>query len=255
MSMLRIDSEGPVTRIWLNRPEVRNAFNAELITELRQAFDHLSGDTRVVVLSGEGKAFSAGADLAWMKSSRTATKEENAAGAARLSGLFAAIDEAPQVVVARVNGAALGGAGGLVACSDIVVAAESAKFGFTEVKLGLIPAVISPFVIRKIGEAAARRYFVTGELFDAAEARRIGLVHCVVPLDALDAEVDRIVTSIVSCGPLAVVEAKKLIREIRRRDDDAAREYAVEAIARLRVSDEGQEGLAAFLEKRPPKWV
>ncbi len=255
MQTLRLDIDGPVTRVWLNRPDVRNAFNAVLITELRQTFEGLSEKTRIVVLSGVGKAFSAGADLAWMQASRHATETENAAGAAKLSGLFEVIDEVPQAVIARVNGAALGGACGLVACSDIVVAADSAKFGFTEVRLGLIPAVISPFVIRKIGEAAARRYFLTGELFDAAAAREIGLVHSVVSHQELDAEVDRLVESILSCGPRAVGEAKRLIGEVRRRDHDAAREYAVEAIARLRVSDEGQEGLAAFLEKRPPEWV
>jgi methylglutaconyl-CoA hydratase len=254
MQTLRLEIRGAATWVWLARPEVRNAFNDVLIRELRDVFTGLSADTRVVVLSGDGRAFSAGADLEWMRSSAAFTREQNAEDAARLARVFEVIDDAPQVVVARINGAALGGAVGLIACSDVAVAIEGAKLGLTEVRLGLVPAVISPYVVRKIGESAARRFFLTGEVFDAARGRELGLIHDVVPASELDAAVEALVDTILAAGPNAVREAKRLIREVRMRDPAAAREYAVETIARLRVSEEGQEGLAAFLEKRKATW-
>jgi methylglutaconyl-CoA hydratase len=254
MQTLKLEIHGAAAWVWLARPEVRNAFNDVLIHELRDVFMGLSADTRVVVLSGEGRAFSAGADLEWMRASAAFTREQNAEDAARLARVFEVIDDAPQVVVARINGAALGGAVGLIACSDVAVAIEGAKLGLTEVRLGLVPAVISPYVVRKIGESAARRFFLTGEVFDAARGRELGLIHDVVPASELDAAVEALVDTILAAGPNAVREAKRLIRELRMRDPAAAREYAVETIARLRVSEEGQEGLAAFLEKRKASW-
>jgi methylglutaconyl-CoA hydratase len=254
MQTLRLEIRGATTWVWLARPAVRNAFNDALIEELRDVFAGLSAGTRVVVLSGEGEAFSAGADLDWMRSSAGLSREENAEEAARLAALFEAVDDASQVVITRIHGAALGGAVGLIACSDIAVASDRAKLGLTEVRLGLIPAVISPYVVRKIGESAARRYFLTGEIFDADCGRELGLIHAVVPASELDTTIEQLVAAVLANGPQAVREAKRLIREVRQRDPAAAREYAVEAIARLRVSEEGQEGLAAFLEKREASW-
>lgn len=255
MKTLRLEIQGATARVWLARPEVRNAFNDVVIAELRDVFANFSSDTRVVVLSGEGRAFSAGADLEWMRSSAGFTMEQNAEDAARLASLFRVIDEAPQVVIARINGAALGGAVGLIACCDVAVALEGAKLGLTEVRLGLIPAVISPYVVRKIGESAARRYMLTGEIFSAERAVELGLVHEVVAEDELDTTVERLASAVLANGPLAVSNAKRLIREVRLRDPDAARAYTVDAIARTRVSDEGQEGVAAFLEKRKAAWT
>jgi methylglutaconyl-CoA hydratase len=245
VSALRVERDGELLRITLARPERRNAFDAAVIAELTEAFADVQ-DARLVVLAGEGESFCAGADIEWQRASIDLSYEENVEDALRLYRMLEAIDTCPAPVVARVQGYALGGGSGLLACTDVAVAAEDAVFGFSEVKLGIIPAVISPFVLPRIGPGAARRLFLTGERFDAATALRIGLVH-VVAAD-LDAEVERIVGELLSSGPRAVREAKRLVRE-RPGGEEAAK-----TAARLRAGDEGQEGLRAFLDKRPPSW-
>jgi methylglutaconyl-CoA hydratase len=241
VSGLRIELDEDVLRVTLARPERRNAFDAELIAELTHAFTDV-GDARAVVLAGDGPSFCAGADIEWQRSSIDLSFDENVEDALRLYRMCETIDRCPAPVVARIHGHALGGGAGLAACSDVAIAVEDAVFGFSEVKLGIIPAVISPFVLPKIGQHA-RRYFLTGERFDAQTALRIGLVHEVA--DDLDAAVERIVAELLSSGPKAAREAKSLIRE-RPRGDETAR-----IAARMRTSDEGQERLRAFLERRP----
>jgi methylglutaconyl-CoA hydratase len=242
---LRIERDGAVLRVAMARPERRNAFDAALIAELTSAFAGV-GDARAVVLSGDGPSFSAGADVEWMRSSVDLSYDENVADALRLRAMLDAIDSCPAPVVARVQGHALGGGCGLVACSDVVVAEPAAQFAFSEVKLGIVPAVISPFALAKIGPGAARRWFVTGERFTADVALRIGLVHEVA--DDLDAAVDRAVSELLSAGPEAARAAKELARGPLPAEETARR------IAAHRTSAEGQEGLRAFLEKRPPGW-
>ena len=227
------------------RPERRNAFDAALIDELAAAFADV-GDARAVVLSGEGPSFSAGADVEWMRSSVELSYEENVADALRLRAMLAAIDCCPAPVLARVQGHALGGGCGLVACCDVVVAEPAAQFAFSEVKLGIVPAVISPFAVAKIGSSWARRYFVTGERFGADVALTIGLIHQVA--DDLDAAVDAIVGELLSAGPAAARGAKELARAPLSAEETAKR------IAAHRTSAEGQDGLHAFLEKRAPRW-
>ena len=241
-----------VARVTLARPDVRNAFNAEVIAELHQAFARISAadDVRAVVLAGEGKVFCGGADINWMRESLELSFETNAIDAERMSDMFRAIDNCPRPVIGRVQGAALGGGAGLAAVCDIVVAADDAIFGFTEVKLGIIPAVISPFVLSKIGPSHARALFLTGERFDAARAARIGLVHDVVAAGALDAGVDRVVGEICSAGPYAVGAAKLLVRRVLDATYEESRSITTLAIANQRISPEGQEGLRAFLERR-----
>src|SRR5436190_16964015 len=243
MAGLRIDRDGQILRITLAKPERRNAFDAELIRELTEAFADV-GDARAVVLAGEGASFCAGADIEWQRSAVDLSYDENVEDAMRLYRMCEAIDTCPAPVVAAVQGYALGGGSGLVACADIAIAARDASFGFSEVKLGIIPAVISPFVLPKIG-AHARRYFLTGERFEAEIALRIGLVHEVT--EQLDAAMDRVVAALLTSGPRAVHEAKKLVRE-RPAGEETAR-----TAARLRTGDEGQEGLRAFLEHRPAR--
>jgi methylglutaconyl-CoA hydratase len=240
VSALRIERAEDVLRVTISRPERRNAFDANLIAELTQAFADV-GDARVVVLAGEGESFCAGADVEWQRASIELSFDENVDDAMRLYGMCETIDRCPAPVVARVQGFALGGGSGLVACADIAIAARDAVFGFSEVKLGIVPAVISPFVLPKIG-AHARRYFLTGERFDAETALRIGLVHEVT--EELDATLDSVVGELVTSGPNAVREAKRLIRE-----RPTGRETA-EIAAGLRAGEEGQVGLRAFLEKR-----
>jgi methylglutaconyl-CoA hydratase len=244
MGGLRSEREGNVLHVTLARPEQRNAFDAELIAELTEAFADV-GDLRAVVLAGEGPSFCAGADIEWQRSAIDLSFDENVEDAMRLYRMCDTIDRCPAPVIARVQGFALGGGAGLVACADVAVAAPDATFGFSEVKLGIIPAVISPFVLPKLG-AHARRYFLTGERFDAGTALRIGLVEEVVA--DLDGAVDRVLAELSSSGPQAVREAKRLIRE-RPQGDETAR-----IAARLRAGDEGQEGLRAFLERRAPSW-
>jgi methylglutaconyl-CoA hydratase len=240
VSALRIERDGQVLRVTLARPDRRNAFDARLIDALAAAFADV-GDARAVVLAGEGQSFCAGADVEWQRSAIDLSYEENVEDALRLYRMCEAVDRCPAPVIARVQGYALGGGSGLVACADVAIAAPDATFGFSEVKLGIIPAVISPFVLPKIG-AHARRYFLTGERFDAQAALRIGLVHEVA--DDLDAAVDRVIGEVLTAGPEAVREAKKLIRD--RPDGEETARIA----ARLRAGDEGQEGLRAFLEGR-----
>jgi methylglutaconyl-CoA hydratase len=245
VSALRIERDGSVLRITLARPERRNAFDAALIAELADAFTDV-GDARAIVLAGEGPSFCAGADVEWQRSSIDLSFDENAEDALRLYRMLETVDSCPAPVVARVQGYALGGGSGLVACADIAVAADDAVFGFSEVRLGIIPAVISPFVLRKIGPGAARRYFLTGERFGAEVALRLGLAHEVTP--NLDDAVEGVVAAILAGGPEAVRAAKRLALE-RPEGLDTAR-----IAAERRTSSEGQEGLRTFLEKRDPSW-
>jgi methylglutaconyl-CoA hydratase len=244
VSAVRVEREGAVLRVTLARPERRNAFDAALIREVTEAFANV-GDARAVVLAGEGTSFCAGADVEWQRSSIDLSYDENVEDAARLLRMLEAIDGCPAPVVARVHGYALGGGSGLVSCVDVAVAAPDAVFGFSEVKLGIIPAVISPFVLAKIG-SSARRYFLTGERFGAEAALRIGLVDEVA--DDPDEAVARVVRELVTSGPAAARAAKRLVRE------PPPRAELPHLAARLRTSDEGQEGLRAFLEKRTAGW-
>jgi methylglutaconyl-CoA hydratase len=255
LTTIRIEVREWVATVTQARPDVRNAFNEVLIDELRRVFTSFGPEVRAVVLTGEGPIFCAGADVQWMKKSKDKSEAENAADARAMAMMFRAIDECPKPVIAKVRGAALGGGSGLVACCDIVAAAEGTTFGFTEVRLGIVPANISTFVLPKIGARAARRFFLTGERFDAARAKEMGLVHEVVSDSGLDAAVDGIVGELLKCGPEAVATAKEIVREGLARDRDDAIEYTIRTIARVRVSPEGQEGLAAFLEKRKPRWL
>jgi methylglutaconyl-CoA hydratase len=240
-----IDRDGDVLRITLARPDRRNAFDAGLISELAEAFVDV-GRARAVVLAGEGASFCAGADVDWMRASVGLFFDENVADANAMRQMFEAIDRCPAPVVARVQGHALGGGAGLVAAADIAISARDTVFAFSEVKLGIIPAVISPFALAKIGAGNARRYFVTGERFDAATALRIGLVSEVA--DDVDSAVERVVGELLSAGPTAARWAKRLVRE--RPDGPETARW----IAERRASDEGQEGLRAFLEKRAAGW-
>jgi len=256
---LQTRQDGPIEYLALNRPEVRNAFNEQAIAELsawaadarERANRHL---IRVVVVSGAGKAFCAGADVAWMSKTIDYTEEENLRDATAMSQMFSSIDALPLPVVGRVHGAALGGGAGLAAVCDIVVADERAIFGFTEVKLGILPAVISPFTLGKIGRSAARELFLTGARFSATRAKQIGLVHAVVPAHELDNAVASYVHELLEAGPEAVAAAKALIAQVSSRSIEEARPITTAAIAARRVSPEGQEGLRAFLEKRKPSW-
>jgi methylglutaconyl-CoA hydratase len=245
VSALRTDLAGPVLRVTMTRPERRNAFDASLIADLTRAFADV-GDARAVVLAGEGASFSAGADVEWMRSSVNLSLEENVQDALRLRAMLEAIDGCPAPVVARVQGHALGGGVGLVACCDVAIAEPDAQFAFSEVKLGIVPAVISPFALAKIGPSAARHLFVTGERFSADVALRIGLVHEVS--DDLDGAVERAVGELLSAGPEAARAAKELARAPLDADETARR------IAAHRTGAEGQEGLHAFVDKRPPGW-
>ncbi len=246
MGALRVERDGDVLRVTLARPEARNAFDADLIAALAEAFVDV-GAARAVVLAGEGPSFCAGADVEWMRASVDLDYEANLADANALRRMLEAVDACPAPVVAAVHGHALGGGVGLVACSDIALAHERAVFGFSEVKLGIVPAVISPFAIRKVGESAARRYFVTGERFDAQTALRIGLVHEVAP--DLQAALERVLAELRTAGPRAARAAKRLVLDRPDGPETARR------IAERRTSPEGQEGLRAFLERRAPAWA
>jgi methylglutaconyl-CoA hydratase len=257
---LQVERTGSVEYLTLNRPDVRNAFNEELIGELTEwavsVTDRFGPDRpRAVVLAGSGKVFCAGADVTWMAKTVQFTEEENLLDAAAAAGLFAAIDALPVPVIGRIHGAALGGGAGLAAVCDIVVAETDAVFGFTEVKLGILPAVISPFVIAKIGRSAARELFLTGARFSASRAREIGLVHAVVPAVELDPTVARYVEEILTGAPEALAAAKALIKKVSECSADEVMLHTVRGIAARRASREGQEGLKAFLEKRKPSWT
>ena len=246
MDALRIERDDDVLRIVLARPETRNAFDGTAIAELAEAFVDV-GKARAVVLVGEGASFCAGADIDWMRQSVALTQDENVADANALRRMFDAIDTCPAPVIAVVQGHAIGGGAGLVATADIALAHERAVFGFSEVKLGITPAVISPYVLRKIGESAARRYFVTGERFDAATALRIGLVHEVVT--DLEAALEAVLGELRTAGPRAARHAKRLVLDRPDGPETARR------IAERRASDEGQAGLSAFIERRRPPWA
>jgi methylglutaconyl-CoA hydratase len=246
-----------VEYLTLNRPEVRNAFNEDVIAELAAWARHAGDDEslRVVVLAGAGKAFCAGADVAWMAKMQRYAEAENLEDARATAAMFGALDSLPVPLVARIHGAALGGGTGLAAVCDIVVAAEDAVFGFTEVKLGILPAVISPFAIAKIGVSAARELMLTGARFSAPHARTIGLVHAVVPAAALDETVAAYVQELLTSAPSGIAAIKKLIPQVAGRQASDVRDVTSRAIAAQRVSREGQEGLHAFLEKRSPRWT
>lgn len=253
---LEIHQDGPVARLWLNRPEIHNAFDDVLMGELTEAFTRLGANdaVRVIVLGGRGKSFCAGADLNWMKRMVGYSREENLADSARLQAMLTAINECPRPVIARVHGAALGGGTGLIAACDIVVAAPEAILGATEVKLGLLPAVISPFLVGKIGPAHARDICLTGERFPATRAAEIGLVQHVVPPGELDTFIEHKIDLLLASGPEAVAVTKSLVREVAWRRPAEVADRTLDAIATARVSPEGQEGMAAFLERRAPSF-
>jgi methylglutaconyl-CoA hydratase len=246
-----------VVTVKLNRPEVRNAFNAQTIDELTRVFTDLSADQRLhaVVLTGEGTVFCAGADIAMMREYSTFSQQQNLEDAQKLAEMLRVINNFPCPVVARINGSASGGGVGLVAVCDIAIAVEEARFAFSEVKLGIAPAVISPYVVRKIGESNARALFTTGERFSARRGHNIGLVHSVVPADHLDDAIQNALAELLSSGPNALRACKTLASNVGRMGEEEARKYTTETIANLRVSEEGQEGLSAFLEKRAAGWT
>ncbi len=248
-----IEKEQGVKEVWMNRPELHNAFNAELIEELISVFEK-KDSSRLIILSGRGPSFCAGADLNWMKSMKDYSKEENIKDAKRLAKLFSAINECEAPVIGRINGHALGGGVGLTSVCDYVVSVEEASFGFTEVRLGLIPAVISPYCISKIGESHARAWMISGEKFSASEALRMGLVHEVVKASELDARMELIKKRFLAAGPEAAKEAKKLVRGVMK-NMKGSEDLTCNMIADRRVSAEGQEGMNAVLQKRKPAWL
>lgn len=254
---LRLERRGPVLRVVLSRPEVRNAFDDEMIAELTRAFASVSGDSsvRAAVLSGEGKVFCAGADVQWMRRAASYTREENIEDARKMARMLRTIDTCSVPVIGEIRGAAIGGGVGLAAVCDIALAAEGTVFSLAEVRLGILPAAISPYVLRAIGARQARDLFLTGDRFDAREACRIGLVHAVHSEEALPSAVEKKVGSILSSGPEAVAAAKRLIDRVSAMDVEAAFTVTAEAIAERRASEEGREGLSAFLEKRKPRWA
>ncbi len=254
---LAVRREGPVEHITLNRPDVRNAFNEVVISELTDwAHAAMTDSTlRVVVLSGAGKVFSAGADANWMARMVDYSRDENVEDATRMAAMFFALDTLPAALISRIHGAALGGGAGLAAVCDIAVAEDNAVFGFTETKLGILPAVIAPYVLPKIGPSAARELFLTGVRFSASRAKEIGLIHAVAPLDGLDAAVQLYVDEVLSASPTGIAAAKALIPKVLGRSAREAMEITAESIAAQRVSPEGQDGLKAFLEKRKPRWT
>jgi methylglutaconyl-CoA hydratase len=259
VTALAVERQGPIGLVTLNRPERHNAFDDALIAELTEALRTMEADesVRVVVLSGAGKSFSAGADLNWMKRMAGFSKDENQRDAMALGALMRTLAHLRKPTIARVHGAAYGGGVGLVACCDIAVAAQAATFALSEAKLGLIPAVISPYVVAAIGERAARRYFVTAERFDAAEAWRLGLVHELAASDAdMDEKIGALIDALLQCGPVAQREAKELVRAVANRPvTSEVIQDTAERIARIRSSPEGREGVTAFLEKRRAAWV
>lgn len=248
-----IEKEKGVKEVWLNRPELHNAFNAELIEEAISAFESFKTE-RLIILSGKGASFCAGADLNWMKAMKNYSKEENFKDSKRLAKLFSTINECEVPVIGRVNGHALGGGVGLVSACDYVIANQEALFGFTEVRLGLIPAVISPYCISKIGESNARAWMISGERFSAEEAKKMGLVHDVVLTTELDSRLEEVKKKFLAAGPEAAREAKKLIRGVMK-NLKASEDFTCQMIAERRVSTEGQEGMRALLEKDKPAWM
>ena len=258
MNALTITNQGAIRTITLSRPDVRNAFNDEVIAELKNAFTEAgqAADVRCVVLAAEGPAFCAGADLNWMRRMADYTRDENLADAGQLAAMLRAIYECPKPTIARVQGDVFAGGVGLVAACDMAVSLDTATYCLSEVKLGLIPATISPYVIRAMGARASHRYFLTAERFSAAEAHRIGLVHEVVAADALDAKVAELASALVSASPNAVRACKRLVQDVAEREiDDALVAHTVAGIADIRSSAEGKEGVQSFLQKRKPSWL
>ncbi len=248
-----VEKELGVKEVWLNRPELHNAFNAELIEEMISLFESFKYE-RLIILSGRGPSFCAGADLNWMKAMKNYSKEENFRDSKRLAKMFSAINECNIPVIGRINGHALGGGVGLVSVCDYVIATPETLMGFTEVRLGLIPAVISPYCISKIGESNARAWMLSGERFSAEEAKRMGLVHEVCSLNDLDQKVDEIQKKFLAAGPEAAKEAKRLIHEVMK-NLKSSEDFTCQMITERRVSSEGQEGMRALLEKDKPAWM
>lgn len=254
MKHLAVSELAGVVTVKLNRPELHNAFNADLIAEATQLFSEMATrDLRLLVLTGEGASFCAGADLNWMSSMKSYSEAENFQDSKKLAALFRTLNSLPFPVIGRVNGHALGGGAGLVACCDYVVSSNKASFGFTEARLGLIPAVISPYVMAKIGETHARAWFLSGEKFNAAEARHMGLVHEVVNPEDLESATQAVVQKFLAAGPHAAREAKALVFKVRVSQE--VEDETCRRISRLRISEEGQEGMGALLEKRKPNWI
>ena len=257
MALIEIDREGAIARVWFNRPEVHNALNAELGAELVEAVHALAHDdtVRCVVLGGRGPSFCAGADIGAMKASSGATFEANVAEAGKLGGMFAALADFPKPVVGRLHGGVFGGGVGFTCVCDIAVAADDAKFGLTEVRLGILPALISPYVIRRLGDRHARELMLTGERFGAADALRVGLVHHVVPVAELDAKVNERVTELLKGGPRAQGRIKMLLEHWADASWEEYRSGLARTLAEVRAGEEARDGLAAFFEKRKPKWL
>jgi methylglutaconyl-CoA hydratase len=253
---LKTTSDGAVATVTLNRPDAHNALNVALVEGITRLFEELAVDegTRIVVLAGEGRSFCAGADVGYMRDAGGLSYEENLEDARRLAAMFRAVDECPKPVVAKVRGAAMGGGAGLVAAADVVVAEEEARFAFSEVRLGIAPATIAPFVVRKIGVSHARSLFLTGERFGAARAWEVGLVHESVPSKELDATVEKKARDLLQGGPAAQAAVKGLLRQLETLEPMDAPGPMSRVISELRTGEEGQEGLAAFLEKRDPRW-
>jgi methylglutaconyl-CoA hydratase len=257
MTTLDIQIQGPVARVYLNRPEVRNAFNDGVIAELTETFTRLGADPalRVILLGGHGKAFCAGADLNWMRAMAGYSWEQNRADAQALADMLWTLYSCPLPIVGRVHGDCYAGGMGLAAVCDVLVAAEGVNFCLSEARLGLLPATIGPYVVKALGEQASRRYFTTAERFDAARAAQLGFVHECVPADQLDATVDGLVAALVANGPAAVKACKRLVQDLAGREITAdLRAETARRIADIRASDEGREGIASFLNKRDPAW-
>ena len=254
---IRLAVDGDVARITFARPDVHNAFNATMIGELAQAFDRVKTEVsvRVVVLTGEGESFCAGADINWMRKIIDYSYEQNLSESLQLAEALHKLYSLPKPTVAMVNGTAIGGGNGFLSACDIAVAAEEAHFGLSEVKIGLVPAAISPFVIRKIGESKAREYFLTGKRISAQKAQEIGLVNQVVPREKLEETVDELVSLLLTSGPEALANCKELIFQVPQMGLEEVKEFTARMISDLRISEEGQEGMASFLEKRKPKWI
>ncbi len=254
---IRLAVDEKVARITFARPEVHNAFNATMIAELAQVFDQVKAEVsvRVVVLTGEGKSFCAGADINWMREIIDYSYEQNLSESLLLAEVLHKLYSFPKPTVAMVNGAAIGGGNGFLSACDIAVAAEEAHFGLSEVKIGLVPAAISPFVIRKIGESKAREYFLTGKRISAKKAQEIGLVNQVVPREKLEDTVNELISLLLTSGPEALASCKELIFQVPQMSLEEVKEFTARMIANLRISEEGQEGMASFLEKRKPNWI
>jgi len=256
LQTVKYEVKDRVARVTLNRPEVHNAFNDVMINELTQVFKDLNAmaEVRVIVLSGEGKSFCAGADLNWMKKVKDYTYLDNLKESMELAGMFHIIYSSPKPTIARVQGTAIGGGTGLVAVCDLAVSSADAKFSFSEVKLGLIPACISPYVLKKCGEGKTRELFLTGERISAEKALSVGLINKAVPGDELDNTVNELVNQLISSGPKAIEKCKELVSTVSRLSYDNVMKYTAEIIAKMRMSDEAQEGMIAFLDKRKPNW-